>query len=123
MANITLSISQENLSAVLNTITILFFLIGIFLLGWIRKRVSENLNKTLIYLMISLSGAIIVKLLVILMDLNIIGQFVYESFIMIPAVFFLIGIVSFYKSVVKEVRLPVHRVHHRIHHRSVRRRR
>jgi amino acid permease len=123
MSNIVISMTSEQLATALDSLTILFFVISAFFLCWIKKRVSENLSKTFVYFIIAVLGIILVKVLVIFADLQIINSFVYDSLIAIPAFFFLLGVIIFYKSIAKVVRPKTSRVHHRIHHRSVRRRR
>lgn len=123
MSDIVISMTSEQLAIALNLISVLFFVISAFFLYWIKKRVSENLSKTFVHLIIAVSGIILVKILVIFSDLQIISSFVYDSLIAIPAFFFLLAFISFYKSIAKEVRPRTHQVHHRIHHRSVRKRR
>lgn len=122
MSDITISITSSQLAIALNVLSILFFLASIFFLTWIKKRVSENLNKTFIYLIIAAAGIILIKVLAVFADINIISSFVYDSLIIIPTFFFLLAVISFYKSIAQQVKHRNPRPHHRVHHRSVRRR-
>ena len=117
MSQIILSISSEKLEIILNLVSILFLAIAVSFLSWIRKRVSENLNRTFVYLIIAVTGLILIKIPVILSDIGIVNSFTYDSFLVIPAFFFLLATISFYKSVAR-VQAPVH---HRVHHRRHRR--
>lgn len=120
MSEIIISIKTEVLSIILNLISILFVIIGIFLLSWIKKRVSEDLNKTFVYFMIAAIVAGLVRVMNVLSSMNIIKPFIYETFMLIPAFFFLLALIKFCKSI-KKIN-PNHKAH-RVHHRSVRRRR
>ena len=123
MSDITISITSSQLAVALNLLSILFFITSIFFLVWIKKKVAENLSRTFVYLIITSAGMILVKVLAILADIDVINSFVYDSLIVVSAFFFLLAVISFYKSIAQQIkpkRAP--RTHHRVNHRSVRRR-
>jgi hypothetical protein len=92
-------LTTSQLAIVLDSLSVLFLIIGIFFLYECREKVLGTIKKAFAYFIASFTTMIILKGLVILSNLENLGSFSYDSFIVIPIILFFMGIISFYKSI------------------------
>lgn len=91
--------TTSQLAIILDSISVLLLIIGIFFLYECKEKVLGTIKKAFAYFIASFTTMIILKGLVILSNLENLGSFSYDSFIAIPVFLFLMGIISFYKSI------------------------
>jgi len=92
-------LTTAQLAIVLDSLSILFLIIGIFFLYKCQEKVLGTIKKAFSYFIAAFTTIIILKGLVILSNLQNLGSFTYDSFVLIPIILFFMGIVSFYKSI------------------------
>jgi len=116
-------LTTSQLAIILDSLSVLFLIAGIFFLYECREKVLGTIKKAFSYFIASFAIIIILKGLVILSNLQNLGSFPYDSFIVIPIIFFFMGIISFYKSITN-VPAPRHynrKIDHRRKHHHRRR--
>lgn len=115
-----ISITTTQLAIVLNSIAVLFLIIGLFFLYKCKQKVLGMLKQVFtLFIWATISG-ILFKMIIIFTDLKLIPElFSYNSLAIVPIALFLVGIRYFYKSITSAQTSPPrhHRNHHRKHHR------
>ena len=108
-------LTTAQLGIVLDSLSILFLIIGIFFLYECKQKVLGTIKRAFVYFISAFTTLIFIKGLAILNNLGNLGSFAYDSFAVIPIFLLFLGIISFYKSITN-VPAPKH-YHRKIDHR------